>query len=67
MQAGCDGEHAASVHRLLGEDSAGVNLVAEGEGGRGVVSRYGQGRGRGGGRGGGGRGPGGDRRVRARK
>jgi hypothetical protein len=31
MQAGCDGEHAVSVHKLLGEESAGVNLVAEGE------------------------------------
>ncbi len=31
MQARCDGEHAVSVHRLLGEESAGVNLVAEGE------------------------------------
>jgi hypothetical protein len=31
MQAGCNGEHAVSVHRLLGEESAGVNLVAEGE------------------------------------
>jgi hypothetical protein len=29
MQAGCDGEHAVSVHKLLGEESAGVNLVAE--------------------------------------
>jgi hypothetical protein len=31
MQAGCDGEHTVSVHKLLGEESAGVNLVAEGE------------------------------------
>jgi hypothetical protein len=31
MQAGCDGEHAVSVHKLLGEESVGVNLVAEGE------------------------------------
>jgi hypothetical protein len=30
-QAGCDGEHTPSVHKLLGEESAGVNLVAEGE------------------------------------
>ncbi len=28
-QAGCDGEHTPSVHKLLGEESAGVNLVAE--------------------------------------
>jgi hypothetical protein len=31
MQTGCDGEHAVSVHRLLGEDGASVNFVAEGE------------------------------------
>jgi hypothetical protein len=31
MQTGCDREHAVSVHRLLGEETAGVNLVAEGE------------------------------------
>jgi hypothetical protein len=31
MQAGCDGEHTVSVHKLLGEESVGVNLVAEGE------------------------------------
>jgi hypothetical protein len=31
MQTGCDGEHAVSVHRLLGENGASVNLVAEGE------------------------------------
>jgi hypothetical protein len=30
-QAGCDGEHTPSVHKLPGEESAGVNLVAEGE------------------------------------
>jgi hypothetical protein len=30
-QAGCEGEHTPSVHKLLGEESAGVNLVAEGE------------------------------------
>jgi hypothetical protein len=31
MQTGCDGEHAVSVHKLLGESGASVNLVAEGE------------------------------------
>jgi hypothetical protein len=31
MQAGCNGEHAVSVHMLLGEESASVNLVAEDE------------------------------------
>jgi hypothetical protein len=31
MQAGCDGEHTPGVHKLLGEESVGVNLVAEGE------------------------------------
>jgi hypothetical protein len=30
-QAGCDGEHTPSVHKLMGEESAGVNLVAEDE------------------------------------
>jgi hypothetical protein len=30
-QAGCDGEHTPDVHKLMGEESAGVNLVAEGE------------------------------------
>ncbi len=30
-QVGCDGEHTPGVHKLLGEESAGVNLVAEGE------------------------------------
>ncbi len=30
-QAGCDGEHAPGVHKLMGEDSAGVNVIAEGE------------------------------------
>jgi hypothetical protein len=30
-QAGCDGEHTPGVHGLLGEESVGVNLVAEGE------------------------------------
>ncbi len=31
MQTGCNGEHAVSAHKLLGENSVGVNLVAEGE------------------------------------
>jgi hypothetical protein len=31
MQTGCDGELAVSVHRLLGESGASVNLVAEDE------------------------------------
>jgi hypothetical protein len=31
-QAGCDGEHTPGVHKLMREESAGVNLVAEGEG-----------------------------------
>jgi hypothetical protein len=31
MQTGCNGEHAVSVHRLLGEEDANVNLVTEGE------------------------------------
>ncbi len=30
-QAGCDGEHTPGVHKLMGEGSAGMNLVAEGE------------------------------------
>jgi hypothetical protein len=30
QQTGCNGEHAVSVHRLLGEEDASVNLVAEG-------------------------------------
>jgi hypothetical protein len=30
-QAGCDREHTPGMHKLLGEESAGVNLVAEGE------------------------------------
>jgi hypothetical protein len=30
-QAGCDGEHTTGVHKLMGEESAGVNLVAEDE------------------------------------
>jgi hypothetical protein len=30
-QAGCDGEHTPGVHELLGEEHAGMNLVAEGE------------------------------------
>ncbi len=30
-QAGCEGEHAVSVHKLLGKNDANVNLVAEGE------------------------------------
>ncbi len=32
-QPGCDGEHTPSVHKLMGEENAGVNLVAEDEGG----------------------------------
>ncbi len=28
-QPGCDGEHTPSVHKLMGEESAGVNLIAE--------------------------------------
>jgi hypothetical protein len=28
-QAGCDGEHTPGVHKLMGEDSAGVNVIAE--------------------------------------
>jgi hypothetical protein len=31
VHPGCDGEHTPSVHKLMGEESAGVNLVAEGE------------------------------------
>ncbi len=31
-QAGCDGEHTPGVHKLMGEESVGVNLVAEDEG-----------------------------------
>jgi hypothetical protein len=30
-QAGCDGEHTPGVHKLMGEEGAGVNLVAEAE------------------------------------
>jgi hypothetical protein len=30
-QAGCDGEHTPGVHKLMGEESAGVNLIAEDE------------------------------------
>jgi hypothetical protein len=30
-QSGCDGEHTPSVHKLMGEESVGVNLVAEDE------------------------------------
>ncbi len=30
-QAGCDGEHTPGVHKLMGEESVGVNLVAEDE------------------------------------
>jgi hypothetical protein len=30
-QAGCDGQHTPSVHKLLERESAGVNLVAESE------------------------------------
>jgi hypothetical protein len=28
-QPGCDGEHTPGVHKLMGEESAGVNLIAE--------------------------------------
>jgi hypothetical protein len=31
-QAGCDGEHTPGVHKLMGEESVGVNLIAEDEG-----------------------------------
>jgi hypothetical protein len=30
-QAGCDGEHTPGMHELLGEESVGVSLVAEGK------------------------------------
>jgi hypothetical protein len=30
-QSGCDGEHTPSVHKLMGEEHAGMNLVAEDE------------------------------------
>jgi hypothetical protein len=30
-QPGCDGEHTPSVHKLMGKENVGVNLVAEGE------------------------------------
>ncbi len=30
-QAGCDGEHTPGVHKLMGEESASVNLIAEDE------------------------------------
>ncbi len=30
-QAGCDREHTPGVHKLMGEESVGVNLVAEDE------------------------------------
>ncbi len=30
-QAGCDGEHTPGVHKLMGEESVGVNLIAEDE------------------------------------
>ncbi len=30
-QSGCDGEHTPSVHKLMGEENIGVNLVAEDE------------------------------------
>jgi hypothetical protein len=30
MQAGCGGKHTPSVHKLLGEESAELNLIAEG-------------------------------------
>jgi hypothetical protein len=29
MQPGCDGEHTPGVHKLMGEESAGVNIIAE--------------------------------------
>jgi hypothetical protein len=32
-QAGCDGDHTPSVHKLMGEDSAGVNVIAGDESG----------------------------------
>ncbi len=28
---GCDGEHTPGIHMLMGEESAGVNIIAEGE------------------------------------
>jgi hypothetical protein len=28
-QSGCDGEHTPGMHKLMGEESAGVNLIAE--------------------------------------
>jgi hypothetical protein len=31
MQSGCDGEHTPSVHRLMAEEHANVNLVTEGD------------------------------------
>ncbi len=31
MQTGCDGEHVVGAHKLLGENGANMNLVAEGE------------------------------------
>jgi hypothetical protein len=31
MQAGCDGEHTPGVHKLMGEEGASMNLVAEDE------------------------------------
>jgi hypothetical protein len=30
-QSGCDGEHTPSMHKLMGEENVGVNLVAEHE------------------------------------
>jgi hypothetical protein len=30
-QPGCDGEHTPGVHKLMGEESAGMNLIAEDE------------------------------------
>jgi hypothetical protein len=30
-QSGCDGEHTPSVHKLMGEEHVGVNLIAEDE------------------------------------
>jgi hypothetical protein len=32
-QSGCDGEHTPSVHKLMGEENTGVNLIAEGRDG----------------------------------
>ncbi len=32
-QSGCNGEHTPSVHKLMGEENTGVNLIAEDRGG----------------------------------